>query len=174
MEEELVVASLSDAPAKTAEKSSQEKVSRFSKNITDLKKELKKANGNPGILLAKLGDAYLEAQRFISSQKGEEERQKLFDLSEDQGLLLGSYEQAAWAYKLSLNFTKKSAETHLKIGKIYDEMADGQNALMHAKLAHQIFKKRDNSNQMKETQAFIEMLTTKYENGSAKKVVRRS
>ena len=157
--EEVIVA---DAPTKTSEESLQEKTTRFSRNIANLKSELRNKSGNPGALLAKLGDAYLEAQRFINSKKDEGERQKIFDFSESQNLILGSYEQAAWAYKLSLSFKHKSAEAHLKIGKIYAEMGDGQNALMHAKLAHQIFKKRDNSKQMEETQSFIKMLTSKY------------
>jgi hypothetical protein len=159
-ENEVVTAA--KTPAKPSEESPQEKASRFSKNIASLKSELKKKSGDPGALFAKLGDAYLEAQHFINSQKDDEERQKIFNLSDNQSLLLGSYEQAAWAYKLSLTFNHKNAETHLKIGKIYAEMGDGRNALMHAKLAHQIFKKRDNSKQMKETQTFIEMLTSKY------------
>lgn len=150
------------APAKTSEESPQEKASQFSKNIASLKGELKNKSGDPGALLEKLGDAYLEAQRFINSQKDDEERQKIFDLSDNENLVLGSYEQAAWAYKLSLTFNNKSAETHLKIGKIYAEMGDGRNALMYAKLAHQIFKKHDNSKQMEETQTFIEKLIAKY------------
>jgi len=156
------VVTAAKAPAKTSEESPQEKASRFSKNIASLKGELKNKSGNPGALFAKLGDAYLEAQRFINSQKDDEERQKILNLSNRQNLLLGSYEQAAWAYKLSLTFNHKSAETHLKIGRIYAEMGDGLNALMHAKLAHQIFKKHDNSKQLEETQTFIEMLTSKY------------
>lgn len=168
---EPVESKLAVAAIKIPEGLAQEKISRVSKSITNLKKELKKESGNPGALLAKLGDAYLEAQRFMDSQTDDKERQKLFDLSENQDLLLGSYEQAAWAYKLSLNFNHKSAETHLKIGKIYDEMEDGKNALMHAKLAHQIFKKQGNSSQMEEAQAFIAVLTDKYESASGKKTV---
>lgn len=164
--EELVI--VADAPTKTSEEPPQVKASRFSKNITSLKNDLKKENGDPGALLAKLGDAYLEAQRFLGSQKDNEERQKILDLSDNQNLLLGSYEQAAWAYKLSLGFNHKNAETHLKIGKIYDEMGDGQNAIMHAKLAHQILKKRDNSRQMEEAKTFIEKLTLKYKGKSKK------
>lgn len=164
-DEKIVVANV---PAKTSEETLQEKASRFSRNISSLKGELKKKSGNPGALLAKLGEAYLEAQHFIDSQKDDEVRQKIFDFSDNQGLILGSYEQAAWAYKLSLNFNHKSAETHLKIGKIYAEMGAGRNALMHAKLAHQIFKKRDNSKQMEETQTFIKMLTSKFKDKSEK------
>ncbi len=158
------VVTVAKAPAKTSEESPQEKASRFSKNIASLKGELKMKSGDPGALLEKLGDAYLDAQHFINAQKDDEERQKIFNLSDNQSLLLGSYEQAAWAYKLSLTFNHKSAETHLKIGKVYAEMGDGRNALMHAKLAHQIFKKHDNSKQMEETQTFIKMLTSKYKN----------
>ena len=103
----------------------------------------------------------------------DEEKQNLLDLSENGDLVLGSYEQAAWAYKLALNFNHRSAETHLKIGKIYDEMKDGQNALMYAKLAHQIFKRNHNSSQMEETQSFIDLLTTKYKNQSKKNGAQR-
>ena len=170
---EVVVASLPSAPTETTKESPQEKLSRFSKNISSLKSDLKDTSGNPGILLAKLGDAYLEAQRFMDSQKDTEERQNLLELSGNGGLLLGSYEQAAWAYKLALNFNRKNAKAHLKIGKIYDEMGDGRNALMYAKLAHQIFKRNDNSSQMKETQSFIDLLTAKYENKSGKKVAHK-
>lgn len=116
-EAELVVASLPDAPVKSSEESPQAKLSRFSKNISSLKNNLKNTNGNPEALLAKLGDAYLEAQRFMNSQTDTEERQNLLDLSDNGDLLLGSYEQAAWAYKLALTFNRKNAETHLKIGK---------------------------------------------------------
>ena len=165
-DENLVI--VATAKAKTAEEPLQEKVSGFSKNITNLKTELKKESGNPGALLVKLGDAYLEAQRFISSQKDAKDRQKILALSENQDFLLGSYEQAAWAYKLSLTFNHKSAETHFKVGKLYDEMGDGVNALMHTKLALQIFKRRDNSRQIEETLAFIEILTKKYKIKSEK------
>ena len=136
-----------------------------------MKKDIKNSRGNPGALLAKLGDAYLEAQRFMDSQKDENERQKLLDLSGNRDLLLGSYEQAAWAYKLALTFNHQKAETHLKIGKIYDEMEDGKNALMFANLARQIFKRSHKSNQLKETQSFIDTLNAKYENKSGKKIV---
>jgi len=162
VKDELVIASLPDPATETPEESPQVKLSRFSKNITNLKTEIKNSRGNPGILLAKLGNAYLEAQRFMDSQTDAEERQKLLDLSNNEGLVLGSYEQAAWAYKLALSFNRKNAKTHLKIGKIYDEMKDGRNALMYAKLAHQIFKRNHNSSQLEETQSFIDLLTTKY------------
>jgi hypothetical protein len=165
-DENLVI--VADAKAKTAEEPLQEKVSGFSKNITNLKTALKKESGNPGALLVKLGDAYLEAQRFISSQKDAKDRQKILSISENQEFLLGSYEQAAWAYKLSLTFNHKSAETHFKVGKLYDEMGDGVNALMHAKLALQIFKRDDNSRQIEETLAFIEILTKKFKIKSEK------
>ena len=166
-EAEVVVASLPDTPVKSSEESPQAKLFRFSKNISGLKNN----GGNPGTLLAKLGDAYLAAQRFMDSARDPEERQKLLDLSDNGDLLLGSYEQAAWAYKLALNFNHRSAETHLKIGKSYDEMEDGRNALMYTKLAHQIFKRNHNSRQMEATQSFIDLLTTKYENKSGKKRV---
>ena len=164
---ELVV--VADAPEETVEQTPQEIASRFSKNIASLKNDLKRKSGNPGALLVKLGDAYLEAQRFLGSQKDDGDRQKILDLSENENLLLGSYEQAAWAYKLSLGFNYNAAETHFKIGKIYDEMGDGQNAIMYARLAHQILKKRDNSKQMEEeVMAFIENLMLKYKSESEK------
>ncbi len=168
-EAEVVVASLPNTPVKSSEETPQAKLSRFSKNISGLKNNLKNNGGNPGTLLAKLGEDYLEAQRFMDSQMDDEEKQNLLDLSENGDLVLGSYEQAAWAYKLALDCNHRSAGTHLKIGKIYDEMKDGQNALMYAKLAHQIFKRNHNSSQMKETQSFIDLLTTKYKNQSEKK-----
>lgn len=166
-ESELVM--VADAPVEAAKETPEEIASRFSKNITSLKNDLKKKSGNPGAILEKLGDAYLEAQRFLGSQKNDEDRQKILDQSENQDLLLGSYEQAAWAYKLSLGFNHKTAETHYKIGKIYNEMGDGRNALMHARLAHQLLKSRDNSKQMEEeVMAFIEKLMLKYKSKSEK------
>ena len=161
-ETEVVVASLPDAQAESTEDSPQNKLSRFSQNITSLKQKIKNSRGNPGALLVKLGDAYLEAQRFMDAEKDDEKRKSLLDLSGNRDLLIGSYEQAAWAYKLALTFNHKSAETHLKIGKIYDEMEDGKNALMFAGLAHKIFKRNHNSSQMEETKSFIDLLTTKY------------
>ena len=56
-----------------------------------LKNNLKNNGGNPGTLLAKLGEAYLEAQRFMDSQMDDEEKQNLLDLSENGDLVLGSY-----------------------------------------------------------------------------------
>ena len=93
-EAEVVVASLPDTPVKSSEESPQAKLFRFSKNISGLKNNLKNNGGNPGTLLAKLGDAYLAAQRFMDSERDPEERQKLLDLSDNGDLLLGSYEQA--------------------------------------------------------------------------------
>jgi hypothetical protein len=71
------VITVAKAPAQTSEESPLEKASRFSKNITNLKWKLKKKSGDPETLLAKLVDAYLEAQRFINSQKDDVERQKI-------------------------------------------------------------------------------------------------
>ena len=56
--EEITVAK---ASAKAPEETLQEKTTRFSRNIANLKSELRNKSGNPGALLAKLGDAYLEA-----------------------------------------------------------------------------------------------------------------
>ncbi len=170
---ESVVASLPDTKLPASEETPQEKLSQFSKNITDLKNEIKNSNQNPELLLIQLGDAYLEAQHFMDSQEGNEERQTLLNFSEEKELLLGSYEQAAWAYKLALTFNQKSARTHLKIGRIYDEMEDGENALMYAKLAHQIFKRDHKSSELEEAQSFIESLTSKYEDNSEKKTVHK-
>jgi hypothetical protein len=170
---ELVVASLPDTTSNTPEKTLQDKLSQFSKNITDLKIQIQNSQGDPEILFIKLGDAYLDAQRFMDAQQDTLERKNLLDFSEDKKLLLGSYEQATWAYKLALKFNQKSADTHLKIGKIYDEMQDGKNALMYVKLAHQIFKTAHKSSEVKETLAFIESLTSKYNNISDKITVHK-
>jgi hypothetical protein len=90
-EAEVVVASLPNTPVKSSEETPQAKLSRFSKNISGLKNNLKNNGGNPGTLLAKLGEAYLEAQRFMNSQMDDEEKQNLLDLSENGDLVLGSY-----------------------------------------------------------------------------------
>ena len=90
-EAEVVVASLPNTPVKSSEETPQAKLSRFSKNILGLKNNLKNNDGNPGTLLAKLGEAYLEAQRFMDSQMDDEEKQNLLDLSENGDLVLGSY-----------------------------------------------------------------------------------
>ena len=90
-EAEVVVASLPNTPVKSSEETPQAKLSRFSKNILGLKNNLKNNGGNPGTLLAKLGEAYLEAQRFMDSQMDDEEKQNLLDLSENGDLVLGSY-----------------------------------------------------------------------------------
>ena len=107
----------------------------------------------------------------MDSKQDVEERQNLLNISHEQDLLLGSYEQAAWAYKLALTFNRKSAETHLKIAKIYDEMEDGLNAIMFTKLAHKIFIRSRKSIQIEETQSLIDILTAKYENKSENKLV---
>jgi hypothetical protein len=98
---ESIVATLPDTTANTHEETSQDKLSQFSKNITDLKKQIQNSQGNPEILFIKLGDDYLDAQRFMDAQKDTQERKSLLDFSEDKKLLLGSYEQATWAYKLA-------------------------------------------------------------------------
>ena len=164
-----VVASLPN----TEEETAQEKLSQFSKNISDLKSRIKISKQNPQALLEKLGDAYLEAQHFMDSIETDEERQGLLSLSFDRDLYLGSYEQAAWAYKLALNFNKKNGPIHLKIGKIYDEMGDGINALMYAKLAQKLFRKNHNSKELQKTQSLIERLNAKYEPESEKKTVHK-
>ena len=52
---------------------------------------------------------------------------------------------------------------HLKIGKIYNEVNDGDNAINYPKLAHLLFKKNKYSLKMQEALNFIESLTIKYE-----------
>jgi len=52
---------------------------------------------------------------------------------------------------------------HLEIGKIYNEVNDGDNAIIYSKLAHLLFKKNKNFSKMQEALNFIESLTIKYE-----------
>jgi hypothetical protein len=104
----------------------------------------------------------LGAQPFIDS-RDDMEKLALLQFANKKGLPLGSYEQAAWAFKIALTFNTNKAETHMRIGKIYDEVNDGDNAIMYARLAHLLFKKNKKDTKMKEAQNFIESLTIKYE-----------
>jgi hypothetical protein len=134
----------------------------FGNRIKILKKQIEAKSGNASPELIELGYAYLEAQRFIDS-RDDIEKVALLQFANKKGLPLGSYEQAAWAFKIALTFNTNKAETHLQIGKIYDEVNDGDNPIMYSKLAHLFFKKNENASKMEETQNFIESLTIKYE-----------
>ena len=52
---------------------------------------------------------------------------------------------------------------HLEIGEIYNEVNDGDNAIIYSKLPHLLFIKNKNSSKMQEAQNLIESLTIKYE-----------
>ena len=80
------------------------------------------------------------AQPFIDSLDDMEEL-ALLQFANKKGLPLGSYEQAAWAFKIALTFNINKAETYMQIGKIYNEVNDGDNAIMYARLAYLLFKK---------------------------------
>lgn len=134
----------------------------FGNRIKILKKQIEAKSGNASRELIELGYAYLEAQRFIDS-RDDLEKVALLQFAQKKGLPLGSYEQAAWAFKIALTFNTEKAETHLRIGKIYDEVNDGDNAIMYARLAHSLFKKNRKTTKMEEAQNFIESLTIKYE-----------
>jgi hypothetical protein len=103
----------------------------------------------------------LEAQRFVDSRDNME-KVALLQFANKKSLPLGSYEQAAWAFKIALTFNTNKAETHMQIGKIYDEVNDGENAIMYARLAHLLFTKNEKVTKMEESQSFIESLTIKY------------
>jgi hypothetical protein len=134
----------------------------FGNRIKILKKEIEAKSGNASKELIELGYAYLEAQRFIDS-RDDIEKVALLQFANKKGLPLGSYEQAAWAFKIALTFNTNKAETHMQIGKIYDEVNDGDNAIMYARLAHLLFKKNKKATEMEEAQTFIESLAIKYE-----------
>jgi hypothetical protein len=82
----------------------------------------------------------LGAQPFIDSLD-DMEKLALLQFTNKKGLPLGSYEQAAWAFKIALTFNINKAETYMQIGKIYNEVNDGDNAIMYARLAYLLFKK---------------------------------
>jgi len=139
-----------------------ERFFEFGNRIKILKKQIEAKSGNASKELIDLGYAYLEAQRFINS-RDDMEKLALLQFANKKGLPLGSYEQAAWAFKIALTFNTNKAETHMQIGKIYDEVNDGDNAIMYAQLAHLLFKKNKKAAKMEEAQNFIESLTIKYE-----------
>ncbi|MBT5472235.1 MAG: hypothetical protein HOK41_16650 [Nitrospina sp.] len=139
-----------------------EKLFAFGNRIKILKKRIEGKSGNASPELIELGNEYLAAQRFIDS-RDDLEKVALLQYANIKSLPLGSYEQAAWAFKIALRFNTNKGQTHLTIGKIYDEINDGKNAIMYAKLAHLVFRQKKNATKMKETQNFIESLTKKYE-----------
>ncbi len=139
-----------------------EKLFAFGNRIKILKKQIEEKSGDASPELIELGNEYLAAERFINS-RGDIEKVSLLQFAQKKGLPLGSYEQAAWAFKIALRFNTNKGQTHLTIGKIYDEVNDGKNAIMYAKLAHLVFRQKKNSTKIKETQNFIESLTKKYE-----------
>jgi len=139
-----------------------ERFFEFGNRIKILKKKIEAKSGNASKELIELGYAYLEAQRFINS-RDDMGKLALLQFANKKGLPLGSYEQATWAFKIALTFNTNKAETHMQIGKIYDEVNDGDNAIMYARLAHLLFKKNKKATKMEEAQNFIESLTIKYE-----------
>jgi len=143
-----------------------QKLFEFGNRIRVLKKQIEAKSGNASPELIELGNEYLKAQRFIDSRE-DLEKLALLQFANQESLPLGSYEQAAWAFKIALNFNTNKGETHLTIGKIYDEINDGKNAIMYAKLAHLVFKKKSNPAKIKEVQNFIESLTIKYEDSAS-------
>ncbi|MEK9628039.1 MAG: hypothetical protein VW455_03360 [Nitrospinota bacterium] len=132
----------------------------FGNRIKILKKQIEAKSGNAAPELIELGNEYLGAQRFIDS-RDDIEKLALLKFANEEALPLGSYEQAAWAFKIALRFNNKG-DTHLTIGKIYDEINDGKNAIMYAKLAHLVFRQKRNSAKIKEAESFIESLSKKY------------
>jgi hypothetical protein len=103
----------------------------------------------------------LKAQRFIDSSD-DIAKVALLQFANKKGLPLASCEQAEWAFKIALTFNTDKAETHMQIWKIYDEVDDGDNAIMYSKLAHLLYRKNKNSLKMQEAQNFIESLRIKY------------
>jgi len=139
-----------------------QKLFEFGNRIKILKKQIEAKSGNASPELIELGNEYLAAQRFIDSRE-DLEKLALLQFANQEALPLGSYEQAAWAFKIALSFNTNKGETHLTIGKIYDEINDGKNAIMYARLAHLVFRQKKNPAKTKEAQSFIESLTKKYE-----------
>lgn len=147
-------------PKATIEEQKQ-KLFDFGNQIKILRKRVKVKNGNASKEFIELGNKYLETQRFIDSQDSLK-KLTLLKFSNQKNLYLGSYEQATWAFKIALSFNRNKGETHLAIGKIYDEISDGENAIMYARLAHLVFSKKKNKAKMQETQSFIESLEKNY------------
>ena len=147
--------------AKAKLEEQKQKIIDFGNQIKTLRKRVEGKSGNASKEFIELGNKYLETQRFIESL-GDFAKLALLKLSNQKNLHLGSYEQATWAFKIALSFNRNQGETHLTIGKIYDEISDGKNAIMYARLANLVFIKKNNQAKMKETQSFIESLEKKY------------
>ena len=138
-----------------------QKLYNFGNRIKILKKRIEEKSGNASPELLELGNEYLAAHRFIDS-RDDLEKLALLQFANRKDLPLGSYEQAAWAFKIALSFNRSKGETHLTIGKIYDEINDGKNAIMYAKLAHLVFKQGKDKAKIQEAENFIEALSKKY------------
>ena len=147
--------------AKLTLKEEKQKLLDFGNKIKILKKRVKTKSGSASKELIELGNKYLEAQRFIDS-RDDLAKLTLLEFANQKDLYLGSYEQAAWAFKIALSFNRNKGETHLTIGKIYDEINDGENAIMYARLAHLVFRHKNNKVKSQEAQSFIETLEKKY------------
>ena len=138
-----------------------QKIIDFGNQIKILRKKVKAKSGSASKEFIELGNKYLETQRFIDSLD-DLEKLALLKFSNQNNIHLGSYEQAVWAFKIALSFNRNQGETHLTIGKIYDEISDGENAIMYARLADLVFIKKNNQAKIQETQSFIESLEKKY------------
>ena len=147
--------------AKAKLEEQKQKIIDFGNQIKILRKKVKAKSGSASKEFIELGNKYLETQRFIDSLD-DLEKLALLKFSNQNNLHLGSYEQAVWAFKIALSFNRNQGETHLTIGKIYDEISDGKNAIMYARLANLVFIKKNNQAKMKEAQSFIESLEKKY------------
>ena len=147
--------------AKAKLEEQKQKIIDFGNQIKTLRKRVEGKSGDASKEFIQLGNKYLETQRFIESL-GDFEKMALLKISNQKNLHLGSYEQATWAFKIALSFNRNQGETHLTIGKIYDEISDGKNAIMYARLANLVFIKKNNQAKIKEAQSFIESLEKKY------------
>ena len=148
--------------AKAKLEEQKQKIIDFGSQIKILRKKVKAKSGNASKEFIELGNKYLETQRFIDSLD-DLEKLALLTFSNQNNIHLGSYEQAAWAFKIALTFNRNQGETHLTIGKIYDEISDGKNAIMYARLANLVFIKKNNQAKMQEAQSFIESIEKKYD-----------
>jgi len=138
-----------------------QKLFEFGNQIKILRKKVKAKSGSASKEFIELANKYLETQRFIDSLD-DLEKLALLKISNQKNLHLGSHEHAAWAFKISLDFNRNQGETHLTIGKIYDKISDGENAIMYARLANLVFIKKNNQTKIQEAQSFIESLEKKY------------
>ena len=139
-----------------------QKLFDFGNQIKILRKKVKTKSGSASKEFIEFGNKYLETQRFIDSLD-DLEKLALLTFSNQNNIHLGSYEKAVWAFKIALTFNRNQGETHLTIGKIYDEITDGKNAIMYARLANLVFIKKNNQAKMQEVQSFIESLEKKYD-----------